>query len=176
MFLSVVKLKWFCLSSEQFQVHNLSKSIGQYVISALPYWYTCSARLHLAASSSDSWLAPQVGTNKCTATEGSLKTYCSIPYTGFTTLESRNNLIPYYGLDNEIIVPSNKYKPVQRRTRRSVSSNQTMPSELESIFRRPKRDTSDETGFKSALQRLGREVNLTSRLITWPPREVRPET
>ena len=82
--------------------------------------------------------------------------------------------MPYNGLGNEIIVPSHKYKPVQRRTRRSKSSNQTIPSELESIFRRPKRDTSDETGFKSALQRLGREVNLTSRLITWPPREVRP--
>ena len=80
----------------------------------------------------------------------------------------------YYGLDSKIIVPSNKYKPVQRRTRRSVSSNQTITSELESKFKRPKRDTSDETGFKSALQRLGREVNLKSRLITWPPREVRP--
>ena len=86
-----------------------------------------------------------------------------------------NNLMQYYGLDNKIIVPSNKYKPVQRRTKRSESSNQTITSELESKFKRPKRDTSEETGFKSALQRLGREVNLTSRLITWPPREVRPE-
>ena len=83
--------------------------------------------------------------------------------------------MPYYGLDNEIIVHSHKYKPVQRRIRRSVLSNHTITSELESKVRRPKRDTSDESGFKSALQRLGREVNLTSRLITWPPREVRLE-
>ena len=82
--------------------------------------------------------------------------------------------MPYYGLDSKIIVPSNKYKPVQRRTRRSESSNHTIISKLESEFRRQKRDTSEETGFKSALQRLGREVNLKSRLITWPPREVRP--
>ena len=92
---------------------------------------------------------------------------------GLQTQESRNNLMPYYGLDNKIIVPSHKYKPVQKRTRRSAPSNETITSELESEFRRPKRDTSDEAGFKSALQRLGREVNLTSRLITWPPREVR---
>ena len=93
----------------------------------------------------------------------------------FQVHSTGNNLMPYYGLDKEIIVPSNKYKPVQRRTRRSESSNRTITSELESQFIRPKRDTSDKTGFKSALQRLGREVNLTSRLITWPPREVRPE-
>ena len=93
---------------------------------------------------------------------------------GSETQESKNNLMPYNGLGNEIIVPSHKYKPVQRRTKRSESSNQTIPSELESKFRRQKRDTSEETGFKSSLQRLGREVNLTSRLITWPPREVRP--
>jgi len=62
------------------------------------------------------------------------------------------------------IVQNEKYlnvadieRVVQRRTRRSVPSHQTIPSELESRFRRPKRDTSDETGFKSALQRLGRE-------------------
>ena len=35
-----------------------------------------------AASGVHNWHAPHSGTNKCTATEGSLRTYCSVPYTG----------------------------------------------------------------------------------------------
>ena len=41
----------------------------------LPYWYTCSARPHRAASGAHSWRAPRGGTNKCTASGGSLRTY-----------------------------------------------------------------------------------------------------
>jgi hypothetical protein len=51
-------------------------------------WYSLSASPHRAASGTQSWRAPRGGTNKCTAKEGSLRTYCSIPYTGHIGLDT----------------------------------------------------------------------------------------
>ena len=53
------------------------------LLASLLNWYTHSASPHCAASDMQSWLEPPGGTNKCTASEGLLRTYCSIPYTGF---------------------------------------------------------------------------------------------
>ena len=55
-------------------------------------WYSRSASPHRAASGAQSWRAPRGGTNKCTAKEGSLRTYCSIPYTGLHLHRYKQNL------------------------------------------------------------------------------------
>ena len=58
-------------------------------------WYTRSASPLHATRGAQSWHKLPGGTNKCTASEGLLRTYCSIPYTGpvsvlFTDNQSEN--------------------------------------------------------------------------------------
>ena len=52
------------------------------LLASLLNWYTRSASLHHVASGAHRCRKPRGGTNKCTASEGSLRTCCFIPYQG----------------------------------------------------------------------------------------------
>ena len=69
---------------------------GSMFLATLLYWYTCSGSPHHVASGVQSWGAPRHGTNKCTTTGGSLRTYCSIPYTGLGSHSSHSRLSPVW--------------------------------------------------------------------------------
>ena len=65
------------------------------LLALLLNWYTHSASPLHATRGAQSWRKLRGGTNKCTASEGLLRTYCSIPYTGpvsvlFTDNQSEN--------------------------------------------------------------------------------------
>ena len=77
------------------------------LLASLLNWYTFSASPHRAASGVHIWRKAHGGTNKCTATEGSLKTYCFIPYTGsqYPNISSIFSLVVYLGIGNIIAKP-----------------------------------------------------------------------
>ena len=52
------------------------------LLASLLNWYTCSASPHRGTSGTQSWGKLFGSTNKCADSEGSLRTYCSVPYTG----------------------------------------------------------------------------------------------
>ena len=69
---------------------------GSMFLATLLYWYTCSGSLHHVASGVQSLGAPRHGTNKCTTIGGSLRAYCSIPYTGLGSHSSHSRLSPVW--------------------------------------------------------------------------------
>ena len=77
--------KFHCIYPATDYGHPMRKSPSltlTILLASLSYWYTHLASPHHVGSGVHSWREPRGGTNKCTASEGSLRTYCSIPYTG----------------------------------------------------------------------------------------------